>query len=224
MKICIDCGHFGRYNQSPVDKSYYESEIVWTLGGYLEKELEAYGISVKATRTDPEKDMQVYERGRLAKGCDILLSLHTNACGTESTDYPLACCTISGEANGIGKALAETVAETMETIQTGRIVNRRGSSGDWYGILRGANSVGVPGVLLEHSFHTNKNAVRWLKNEDNLKLLAKKEAECIAQYYGIKKPVSVLYRVQTGAFADRKNAEAMLKKLTEAGFEGFIVS
>ena len=33
-----------------------------------------------------------------------------------------------------------------------------------------------------------------------------------------------LYRVQVGAYSVKANAEAMLKKLKEAGFEGFIAS
>jgi N-acetyl-anhydromuramyl-L-alanine amidase AmpD len=38
-----------------------------------------------------------------------------------------------------------------------------------------------------------------------------------------KKP-DVLYRVQVGAYRDRKNAEAMLKNLEKAGFSGFIAT
>ena len=31
MKICLDAGHQGRYNQSPADHRYYESVMVWKL-------------------------------------------------------------------------------------------------------------------------------------------------------------------------------------------------
>lgn len=225
MKICIDAGHYGKYNQSPVNKQYWESEMTWKLHNYLKAELEAYGIEVIVTRTAQGNDLALESRGKCAKGCDFFLSVHSNACNTESVDYPLSCCTITGKADKLGQALADTVATVIGTTQSGRILKRKGNNGDWYGVLRGANSVGVPGILLEHSFHTNKNAVRWLKDEDNLKLLAKKEAECIAQYYGIKKPAAtakVLYRVQVGAYSDKRNAEAMLKKLTEAGFPAVI--
>ena len=34
----------------------------------------------------------------------------------------------------------------------------------------------------------------------------------------------VLYRVQVGAYSNKANAEAQLKKLTAAGFSGFIVA
>ncbi|MBE6861548.1 MAG: N-acetylmuramoyl-L-alanine amidase [Ruminococcus sp.] len=224
MKICIDAGHYGQYNKSPVNGSYYESDINWKLHGYLKSALEAYGVTVITTRTDKNKDIQVYERGRLAEGCDLFLSIHSNACNTESVDYPLACCSVNGKADEIGQKLADTVACIMGTSQKGRILRRKGDNGDWYGVLRGAASVGVAGVLLEHSFHTNKRAVQWLMDDNNLKRLAAAEAETIAEHYGLKKSTpDKLYRVQVGAFRERKNAEAMLDNLKKAGFaEAFI--
>lgn len=224
MKICIDAGHYGQYNKSPVNGNYYESEMNWKLSGYLKNALEAYGVTVITTRADKDKDLPVYERGRLAEGCDLFLSIHSNACDTESVDYPLACCSINGKADGIGQKLAETVAQIMDTTQKGRILKRKGDNGDWYGVLRGAASVGADGVLLEHSFHTNKRAVQWLMNDSNLRRIAEAEAETIAEHYGLKKSTAEkFYRVQIGAFRERENAEAMLESLKKAGFkEAFI--
>ena len=31
IKICIDAGHYGKYNRSPVVPEYYESDMVWKL-------------------------------------------------------------------------------------------------------------------------------------------------------------------------------------------------
>ena len=31
VKICIDAGHYGKYNRSPAVKDYYESDMVWKL-------------------------------------------------------------------------------------------------------------------------------------------------------------------------------------------------
>ena len=44
MKICLDAGHQGRYNQSPADHRYYESVMVWKLHLLQKKYLEEYGI------------------------------------------------------------------------------------------------------------------------------------------------------------------------------------
>lgn len=191
MIICIDAGHYGRYNRSPGVKSYYESLQMWKLHELLEKELEAYGVEVITTREDQTKDLALEKRGKMAKGCDLFISLHSNAVGStmnESVDYPLACCSVSGEADGIGLWLAQSVARTMGTKQSAQRTHRKLSSGkDYYGVLRGAAAVGVPGVLLEHSFHTNTKAANWLLSDSNLARLAKAEAAVIAEYYGLEK-------------------------------------
>lgn len=57
---------------------------------------------------------------------------------------------------------------------------------DYYGVLYGAHMVGTPGIILEHSFHSNTKSAKWLSNDDNLKKLAAAEAEVIANYFGMK--------------------------------------
>lgn len=227
MKICIDAGHYGNYNQSPVNKAYYESQMVWKLHNYLKAELEQFGVTIITTRSDQTKDLGLTSRGKKAKGCDLFLSIHSNACDVESVDKPVACCSISGKADVIGQKLANTVATVMNTKQPGRIWKRVGSNGDYYGVLRGAASVGVPGVLLEHSFHTNKAATSWLLSNNNLRKLAKAEAEVIAEHYGLTKTTNnasddVTYRVQTGAFAKRSGANELMSKVSKAGFDAFV--
>lgn len=188
MKICIDAGHYGKYNQSPVNRAYYESDFSWRMHLYLKAELEKYGIAVITTRPDQAHDLALESRGKKAAGCDLFLSVHSNACNYASVDYPLACCTVSGKADRLGQQLAGTVADVMQTEQNGRIIKRTGSGGaDYYGVLRGAASVGVPGILLEHSFHTNLRATNWLLDEDNCRRMAEAEAAVIAAYYGLSK-------------------------------------
>lgn len=46
VKVCLDAGHYGKYNRSPAVSSYYESDMTWKLHNYLKKELEAFGIVV----------------------------------------------------------------------------------------------------------------------------------------------------------------------------------
>lgn len=194
MKICIDAGHYGSYNRSPGVKSYYESKQMWKLHLLLEKELEAYGVEVITTRAEQSKDLALEKRGKMAKGCDLFISLHSNAVGSamnESVDYPLACCSVSGKADTIGVELAIAVHKTMGTKQAAQKTNRKWGSSDYYGVLRGAAKVGVPGVLLEHSFHTNTRAANWLLSDSNLAKLAQAEAKVIAEHYGLtKQPVT----------------------------------
>ena len=83
----------------------------------------------------------------------------------------------------------QTVETVLNTRQPARIEHRRGQNGDYYGVLRGATAVGTPGLILEHSFHTNEDIARWLLNPDNLKRLAKAETAAIILYYNINQPI-----------------------------------
>ena len=188
MKICLDAGHYGRYNQSPADKRYYESVMTWKLHLLQKKYLEELGIQVITTRESQSQDMGLYARGAASKGCDLFISDHSNAIGAgvnDHVDYPAALCAINGSADGIGMALAQCVETAMYTKQPARIEKRRGQNGDYYGVLRGATAVGTPGLILEHSFHTNTEIARWLLDEKNLDRLAKAEADTIALYYNL---------------------------------------
>jgi len=188
MKICLDAGHYGKYNQSPADSRYYESDMVWKLTELQKKYLESYGIEVITTRTNQATDKALYDRGAASKGCALFVSNHSNAVAStvnNSVDYPVSYCAVNHSADNIGLILAQAIEVTMNTRQAARIERRSGSNGDYYGVLRGASAVGTPALILEHSFHTNAAATAWLLNDDNLDVLAKAEAEAIATYYGI---------------------------------------
>ena len=182
FKVCLDAGHYGNYNAGAV-KGYYESVRMWKLTELLAKELTALGIAVIKTRSNQATDLALTSRGRKAKGCDLFLSMHSNAASVESVDYPVAYVPLNGTGTAIGQKLADIVADVMGTVQNGRTAVRKGSGGaDYYGVIRGAVAVGVPGVILEHSFHTNPKAASWLMSDANLAKLAKAEADCIAAW------------------------------------------
>ena len=71
-KICIDAGHYGKYNRSPANRSYYESEMNWKLAHLLDAELTRYGIEVWHTRKDLNKDMALEDRGKASSGADLM--------------------------------------------------------------------------------------------------------------------------------------------------------
>lgn len=188
IKICLDAGHYGKYNRSPANPAYYESDMAWKLHLLQKKYLEAYGFEVILTRTCQEKDRALTDRGRAAKGCAVFLSSHSNAVGSgvnEDVDYPVVYVPLDGSGDELGKLLAQCIAQTMGTKQAGRIATRKGSHGDYYGVIRGAVSVGTPGLILEHSFHTNTGATNWLLDDANLDKLARAEAAVIAEYFGM---------------------------------------
>ena len=241
IKIMLDAGHYGKYNRSPVVKEYYESEMNWKLHNYLKDELKSYGFVVGVTRTAKTKDLELYARGQMAKGYDLFLSLHSNACNTESVDFPLGIYLVKDDSTNIDEKskeiavlLANKVREVMGTKDAAKTMDKlcdfdRDGDGkiddDYYGVLYGAHKAGVAGVILEHSFHTNTKATKWLLSDDNLIKLAKAEAAVLAEYYGVKKAAattttSELYRVrkswadagsQLGAFKNLDGAKTACK-------------
>ena len=186
MKVLLDAGHYALYNNSPcrTNPQYWESIMNWNLHLKIKARLEAMGVSVGITRQDRDTDMGVYARGLMAKGYDLMVSIHSNATGNsqpnEAIDYPLAYCQISGAADEIGLALAIGVQKTMGTKQEGRITHRANEDGeDWYGVLRGAEDAGTVALILEHSFHTNTRSTEWLLKDENLDALADSDATII---------------------------------------------
>ncbi len=192
-KIMLDAGHYGKQNQSPVVPEYYESVQMWRLLELLAEELELFGFTVLKTRERQERDKAVVKRGEMAKGCDLFLSLHSNATGngntkTDRVSVYAAYDGINGS-HKLARILGETVAECMG-VEKSYVKTRKSEKGDYeyYGVMRGARSVGCPlYYILEHSFHTNERSANWLMDEKNLKRLAIAEAAAIALYFGLEK-------------------------------------
>lgn len=229
VRICLDAGHVGsRYNQSPVVKTYYESAMVWKLHLKLKAQLEARGFEVMTTRVNIDTNLGVYERGTASKGCDVFLSLHSNACGTESVDYPVVYRAYDNKNNvdALALKIAKKVGELMGTAQAGRTATRKNSSGgEYYGVLRGARAVGTPYyMLIEHSFHTNTKATKWLSEDANLDKLAVAEADILAEFFGMEsstttEKTAIMGKAQAtasqmAAFCLSKNASPQLPSCT----------
>ena len=206
IKIMLDAGHYGKYNRSPAVPAYYESDFTFKFVNMLKAALEAYGFTVGTTRKDQAKDLALQTRGKAAAGYDLFISIHSNAVGSgvnNSVDYPVAITmvdddkiTIDEVSKAVGEILAQVVAATMGTSQAARTytklsANDRDGNGikddEYYGVLHGAKLVGVPGIILEHSFHTNAKAAAWLLKESNLQAMAAAEAAALAKYYGMEK-------------------------------------
>ena len=189
IKICLDAGHYGKYNRSPAVPEYYESDMTWKLHKKLKKRLEGYGFEVSVTREKKAADRALYYRGYASKGCDLFISLHSNAVGSsanESVDRVDVYAPLNGSGHDIARKLADVIAETMGTKQKGYVKTRKGSSGnDYYGVIRGATAAGTPGLLVEHSFHTCTRSAKWLLEDKNLDMLAEAEARVLAEHFGL---------------------------------------
>lgn len=188
MVITLDAGHYGKYNQSPVIKEFYESEFNWKLTNRLAQYLRHYGITVRLTRSNINRDLSLFNRGFSAKGSDMFISIHANACNNSNVDYPVV---IRGynehETDKLALELALSIGKILNTRQFGRTYTRKNKNNEYYGVLRGAKSAGVKyRFIIEHSFYTNRKACYSLLDNDIIDQLANKEAEIIAKYFGIK--------------------------------------
>lgn len=251
-RVCIDPGHFKKYNRSPGVPAYYESEMNWKLSNLQKKYLEDFGIEVILTKKNLDDDPALQTRGKMSAGCDLFISNHSNAVGNvmnESIDYAAVYHLTDDTAtlcDDVSKSFASkigpVIASVMGLKQGYKILTRKASSDrnndgvmndNYYGVLHGARMVNTPGLILEHSFHTNTRSANWLLSDDNLDLLARKEAICIAEFLGVElkedKPATPstekkkLYRVQVGAFSVKANADKLKKELNSKGYEAIIV-
>lgn len=206
IRIMLDPGHAGEfYNASPVVEGYYESRIMWSLAEKLKNALEKRGFQVKLTRQNINDDPPLTERGSLSAGYDLFLSLHSNAAASPLPDAPwIICFSPDGKTDlderslAVGKALGGIISNVMGISDPfyytkGVDFDRDGNGfidDEYYGVLFGAKSVGVPGVILEHGFHTNPKCAKWLLSEDNLTLLAEAEADALAKFYNMEDSVN----------------------------------
>lgn len=211
-KVCLDPGHDkASYNRSPVVPSYCEGQRMWDLSLLLKQQLENRGVEVIMTKTQVNHAVSLTTRGKKSKGCDLFLSLHSNAASTQPPNWVIAlhqvddnCGQTDERSAQIAKLLSDAVADQMgvsaKTTARKSSADRDGDGykDDYYGVLRGAHSVGTPGVILEHGFHTNEGCTRWLLEDNNLEKLAQAEAEVIAQWLDtLDDPAAFIRQIQS---------------------------
>lgn len=80
--------------------------------------------------------------------------------------------------------------------------------------------------LIEHGFFTNPEQLENLKDPDFQKRAAEAIVKSVCQYFGVKykqeTAEGVFYRVVTGSFKSKDNADQRVNSLKEAGFDSFI--
>ena len=157
-------------------------------------------------------------------GADLHVPIHTNAFNGSVMGTRMFCYN-TGKGMAACKAIFARVAPlspgTSENIQ----VNQK---------LYEVRVPAAPTAYLECEFHDTVEGAKWVV--ENAATIGEAIARGICDYFGVTyKPVEQpkparpeqpaeqkLYRVQVGAFASRANAEKMVQRLKEAGFDAFI--
>ncbi len=206
--VCLDPGHDSEfYNPSPVNGKYFEGERMWALARILSEKLRSRGIGVRVTKDRVNQVISLTDRGKMSAGADLFVSLHSNAAATEGPDWVVIMHQVKNDgdadeksksfAEAIGPAVGEVMGVSCELRGEKSSKDRDGDGypDDYYGVLRGASSVGTPGVIIEHGFHINPRCADWLLHEVNLEKLAQREAEVIEAWLRAERP-EVWYRVR----------------------------
>lgn len=210
LKIVIDPGHYTGYNKG-VAAGYCEGNAVYKLAQYLKEELQSGTDQVEAimTKATLAENTAVFDRGKVAvnAGATVFLSLHSNAVG-DAAKYEKAYgvsvyrSLFLPDSEDLGKKLADAVVAVMApvtgvTYSRGVLTRKSNTTGkDYYGVIRGAvNSAGTVAqasagtvkhaFIIEHGFHTNSRECAFLAVDDNLKKIAKAEANTIKEHFGI---------------------------------------
>lgn len=222
-------------------KIYEEHFHNYTVGEKVRKIIEAHGIDVLVVQPPNGKDVPLQTRTDKANawGADLYYSIHANAANPDIKGYTAFYWSTSPE----GKKLAETYAEFAKAegfhlYNNGSYPSVEGTWNDFHELRR----TEMVALLTENGFMTNKEDFkRIFQNEDDSwDKEARIHAKTILSFFKIpydaakggevRKPGSTqptankdeLYFVQVGAFASKKNAEALVSKLKKDGYPAII--
>lgn len=171
--------------------------------------LERCGFQVKKAPKGQNMRTSINESN--AWGADLHIPIHTNAYNGKASGTVVF---VYNKSNAAMK-LATPIYEHVQTVAIGTTD---------YGIrenpdLAELNSTNAIAVYIEVDFHDNKEVAKWII--DNPELIGEAICVGVCEGYGVKyvpKKTKVIYRVQVGAFVEKKNAEALLHKLKQQGY------
>jgi N-acetylmuramoyl-L-alanine amidase len=227
MKIVLDAGH-GGHDPGAVANGLKEKDLTLAIVKHIGCLLGDYeGVEVYYTRTD-DRFLELSERAAIANklNADYFISVHVNA----GDDTGFESYIFNGKVSAATIAYQNVVhAEIMKAIGN---VKDRGKKRANLAVLRETK---MPAILTENLFINNANDAKKLKSDQFLQQIAHGHVQGIVKAFGLKKKTKPqpqpkqkvsdgkLYRVQVGAFSDRRNAERLAAELKKKGYPAIIV-
>src|SRR5690554_163805 len=215
-RVFLDAGH-GGWDSGAVGNGMLEKDVALSVTLKVGNILANHGVDVRYSRTS-DVFVVLENRAYLANnvGADKFVSIHCNgfhdssARGVETYSYP---------GSYSGGALAQSIQNSI--IASGAYTVNRGWKTANFAVLR---LTAMPAALVELGFITNSQDANILRNRQND--LAVAVAKGILANLGIpyNGGGTTLYKVQTGAFSVRANADNLANQLRAAGYDPFIVS
>lgn len=228
MKIMLDAGH--GYN-TPGKRSpdgMHEYEYNRAVAIHARNLLWNYqNVTVHFAHSDQE-DVPLQERTDKANSLnvDVYVSIHANAFGSGGWNNVGGIETfVHPSRPPIAYQLAQKIQRNLVAV-TG--LDDRGVKTADFHVLRATR---MDAVLAECGFMTNRNEARLLRSDTYRRAVAEAIVKALADQYKLVKkdgtapaPLSPggLYKVQTGAFQERKNADRLAAQLRRDGYESFV--
>lgn len=210
--IIFDYGHGGK-DSGAVLGSRYEKNDVLKIGKDVRKKLINSGVQVDETRVKDET-MSLQERCNIAnrKNYDFFISFHRNAFNKQANGVEVFTYTAR-------KPQAVKLATNINNAMVKVGFRNRGVKNANFKVLR---STKADAVLLEIGFIDSKidNSIF----DNNYNNLVNGIVNAILETLGVEPTVEgdLFYRVVTGSFNNRKNANERVEQLKMKGFDSFI--
>lgn len=222
VKVFINPGHGGK-DPGAVGNSLREKDIVLKIARKIVDKLKDYDVQVKLFRnSDTFYSLNQISSEANKWNADLFISIHVNAGGgTGFEDYIHSSL---GNQTKTAKMRDMIHDEIMKQIPK---VRDRGKKKANFHVLRETK---MPAILTENLFIDNKTDANRLKSDAFLNALAQGHANGIVKALNLKKKQksspnkknNIFYRVVTGSFTNRSNAENRLEELKKEGFDSFI--
>lgn len=188
VKILLDPGHGAGpshnrgFKNIPGFNYCNEGDCNYIYSLKLKQALEKYGFIVATTRANRFENPNLATRGRMGKGYDLLISLHSNAANGQATGVEIYDSTNPKEnSKTLTDKLCKVIAATLGTNNRGTKYRKNSHGSNFYGILRYGSA--KRNFIIEHVFHDNYADCK--KYVDNLDSLAKATAQTLAEFYGL---------------------------------------
>jgi|SRR5690242_8861711 len=232
VKIYLDAGHGGK-DSGAVGNGLFEKNLTLEITQRIEKLLKANykNVEINTTR-ETDIFLSLDERTNKANAwkADVFVAVHINsgtatARGFESHIYTK----VGSDTKAFQNVMHESIFSQIKSFG----VTDRGKKQSDFHVLRESHMIAI---LTENLFVSNSADAALLKNSAFLDKVAQGHVLGLEKFFGLVKalpppsptpsPTPVdseeMYQVIAGTFADKDNADALVKKLEADGYKPYI--
>ena len=226
VKIFLDAGH-GAHDGGASSNGIREKDIVLKIVQKMKSMLNEYqDVQLNFTR-ETDVFLSLSERTTKANNwdADCLVSVHCNSAtnttarGFESYRYIHTNASTTAFQNMMHQEIMKQIGDAIS--------NDRGKKTAIFHVLKNSK---MKAILTENMFISNSADANLLKSDSFLDKVAKGHVNGLVSFFGLKKKTGTtppkddekLYKVQVGAYEDKKNAEGMENDLMKQGFNPFV--